>query len=94
MAFTINNAGTSSFTPSVTTTGTGTVAPYLVTTVRYDGVFAGTTCTGGSTTAPVLAPGATVPVCVSVAIASGAPATAQNTAGTVTLALQAVQVSG
>ena len=91
-AFTINNAGTAAFTPGVTGTASAPLTSYLVTTVYYGGATSGTTCTGGTTTPPALAAGASTPVCVVVALASNAPASAQGQSATVTLALTATQV--
>src|ERR671916_825411 len=90
---TVGNAGTTPITLAVTATPSGALAPYLQTTVVYGGTATGTSCTGGSTTPPVLQPGATTSVCVVESIASTAPASAQRQTGSVTLGLVATQAA-
>lgn len=93
--FTIVNSGTRAwFTPSITSTATGTggLGAYLQVTVLYDATDSGAGCSGGSPTAPVLAPGASVPVCVVLAVAAGAPSSVQNQSGSASLSLTANQV--
>ena len=92
-AFTIINAGTAAFTPSVTGTASAPLASWLHTTAWYGATSTGTACTGGTTTPPTLAAGASTSVCVVVTLDSAAPASVQGTSATVTLALTATQVS-
>ncbi len=91
---TLSNGGTSSIilTSGTITLAGGPAAQYSRTIVW--GVAAtGTTCPAGPTTPPttVLAPGASMTVCVSVALSATAPDT-QNQSTTATVTFQAQQV--
>ncbi|MCL2848502.1 MAG: hypothetical protein FWE61_00470 [Micrococcales bacterium] len=90
--FTVNNAGTAAFTVALTGSADGPLGPWIGTTAWYGATTSGNTCSGGTTTSPTVAAGASVDVCVVVTLGTNAPASVQGTAATVTLTLTATQV--